>query len=70
MAEVIYSDGAAPPAPPTDATPDADIEGLRAELKAWEKSFAQTHDGKKPGRADIKAEPSIGRRLPPLFDSL
>lgn len=33
---------------------------LRLELKAWEKSFAATHDGKKASREDIKQNPNIG----------
>lgn len=34
---------------------------LRAELKAWEKAFAATHQGRKAGREDIKQHPDIGR---------
>lgn len=34
---------------------------LRADLKAWEKEFASTHDGRKAGREDIKQHPLIGR---------
>ena len=33
---------------------------LKAELKAWERSFQQEH-GRKPGKADIKADPAIGK---------
>lgn len=39
------------------------ITTLRQELKAWEKTFAASHDGRKAGRDDIKANPEIGMRL-------
>lgn len=32
----------------------------RAELKRWENEWAQSHDGAKPGRQDIKNNPDIG----------
>ncbi|KAK8206816.1 regulatory particle non-ATPase [Zalaria obscura] len=35
------------------------ITTLRQELKAWEKTFAASHDGRKAGRDDIKANPEI-----------
>jgi hypothetical protein len=35
---------------------------LRADLKKWETEWAQSHDGKKPGRDDIKRNVDIGRR--------
>ncbi|KAL9616550.1 MAG: hypothetical protein Q9160_008592 [Pyrenula sp. 1 TL-2023] len=35
---------------------------LRADLKAWEKSFAATHDGRKAGRADIKYHVDIAKK--------
>ncbi|KAF2747066.1 hypothetical protein M011DRAFT_467961 [Sporormia fimetaria CBS 119925] len=35
---------------------------LRLELKAWEKSFAATHDGRKAGREDIKADVVISSK--------
>jgi DNA replication regulator SLD2 len=34
---------------------------LRADLKRWETDWAQSHDGKKPGRDDIKRNVDIGR---------
>ena len=33
---------------------------LKKELKDWERKFADTHNGKKPGRDDIKADAAIG----------
>ncbi|KAL2752123.1 hypothetical protein ACRALDRAFT_1083682 [Sodiomyces alcalophilus JCM 7366] len=36
---------------------------LRAELKSWESAWAKSHDGRKPGRGDIKDNPDIG--IPP-----
>lgn len=40
---------------------------LRLELKAWEKSFAIEHQGRKASRKDIKQHPEIGKNcLPPL----
>lgn len=39
---------------------EAQSQQLRAELKTWETSWAQTHDGKKPGRDDIKRNEDIG----------
>lgn len=36
------------------------LTALRRELKKWEKSFAATHEGRKPGREDIKQCPEIG----------
>lgn len=33
---------------------------LRQELKEWEKSFAAANQGRKAGRDDIKAHPTIG----------
>jgi DNA replication regulator SLD2 len=35
-------------------------QALRQELKQWENDWVKTHDGKKPGRADIKANEDIG----------
>jgi 26S proteasome regulatory subunit N12 len=40
---------------------------LRLELKAWEKSFASQHDGRKAGREDIKANATICMRATPQF---
>lgn len=34
---------------------------LRTTLKEWEKSFALSHDGRKPGKDDIKACPEIAK---------
>jgi len=34
---------------------------LRLELKAWEKEFATTNEGRKASREDIKKNPEIGR---------
>jgi DNA replication regulator SLD2 len=36
---------------------------IRSELKAWESQWSSTHDGKKPGREDIKNNPDIGKCL-------
>lgn len=35
---------------------------LRADLKAWEKSFAAAHDGRKADRADIKRHPEVAKK--------
>lgn len=35
-------------------------QALRQELKLWENAWAQSNNGKKPGRADIKANEDIG----------
>lgn len=35
-------------------------QALRLELKQWENDWVKTHEGKKPGRADIKANEDIG----------
>ena len=43
---------------------DEKSKDLRAELKRWENEWAQTHDGKKPGRQDIKDNAEIGRLTP------
>lgn len=37
-----------------------DIETLRGEIKAWEKAFADTHNGKRPSRNDVKRDETIG----------
>jgi DNA replication regulator SLD2 len=39
---------------------EAQSQAIRAELKSWESSWARTHEGKKPGRNDIKGNPEIG----------
>jgi len=33
---------------------------LRLDLKKWETEWAKRHEGKKPGRGDIKHNPDIG----------
>ncbi|KAL7951470.1 DNA replication/checkpoint protein [Trichoderma barbatum] len=35
---------------------------VRADLKQWEADWAKTHDGKKPGREDIKNTPVIAQK--------
>lgn len=39
---------------------EAKSQALRLELKQWENDWVKTHDGKKPSRADIKANEEIG----------
>lgn len=39
------------------------LTALRVELKEWEKLFAAAHEGRKPGREDIKRCPEIGLSL-------
>ena len=38
------------------------VTTLRQELKAWEKTFAATHEGRKAGREDIKSDASIAAK--------
>jgi hypothetical protein len=38
---------------------------LKKELKDWEKTFADSHNGCKPKREDIKAATAIGMRTSP-----
>lgn len=38
---------------------EAQSKDLRLELKTWESDFAKSHNGSKPGRDDIKANPKI-----------
>lgn len=45
----------------TKALYEEKSKDLRAQLKRWENEWAQTHDGKKPGRQDIKDNAEIGR---------
>lgn len=54
----------------TSTTPElADhCNAIRAELKAWEKDFANNNAGRKAGRADIKANQDIGTPLPVMAD--
>ena len=40
---------------------------LRAELKAWEGEWGTAHDGRKPGRDDIKQNSHIGAQ--PAFSA-
>lgn len=40
----------------------ADCHELRAQLKEWEKSFADTNSGRKPGKEDIKKNPDIAAK--------
>ena len=39
-----------------------DIDMLKAELKAFEQSFRETH-GRKPGSADIQERPEMGETV-------
>lgn len=48
---------------PTKAEYELQSQKLRAELKTWETSWAKSHDGKKPGRGDIKSNADIGEYL-------
>jgi len=43
-----------------DHSLDITALALRAELKVWEHDFATTHNGRKAGRADVKANREIG----------
>ncbi|KAG5969614.1 hypothetical protein E4U58_001309 [Claviceps cyperi] len=43
----------------TKALYEKKSKDLRAQLKRWENEWAQTHDGKKPGRQDIKDNAEI-----------
>lgn len=36
---------------------------LRQKLKEWETSYAAAHEGRKPGREDVKKNPEIGKLL-------
>ncbi|KAG5984250.1 hypothetical protein E4U55_005521 [Claviceps digitariae] len=46
----------------TKAEYDEKSRDLRAQLKRWENDWARTHDGKKPGRQDIKDNAEIARK--------
>ncbi|KAI9883236.1 MAG: hypothetical protein M1823_004995 [Watsoniomyces obsoletus] len=37
-------------------------QALRTELKAWERAFAAEHDGRKPGREDIREDANIASK--------
>ena len=50
--------------------PEARSQKLRAELKAWEKTFADANEGRKAGREDIKKHPDIGILGPPQSESI
>ena len=39
---------------------ESQSQELRLELKAWEVEWSNAHDGKKPPRDAIKANPKIG----------
>ncbi|OLN94300.1 DNA replication regulator SLD2 [Colletotrichum chlorophyti] len=41
---------------------ESQSQKLRADLKSWESSWAKSHDGKKPGRDDIKRNPDIAQK--------
>ncbi|KAK5995536.1 DNA replication regulator SLD2 [Cladobotryum mycophilum] len=41
---------------------EARAQRVRADLKQWEADWAQSHDGQKPGREDIKNTPSIAQK--------
>jgi DNA replication regulator SLD2 len=40
---------------------ESQSQQLRIDLKTWETEWAKTHEGKKPGRGDIKANEDIGK---------
>ncbi|KAG6209023.1 hypothetical protein E4U35_007772 [Claviceps purpurea] len=46
----------------TKALYEEKTKDLRAQLKRWENEWAQTHDGKKPGRQDIKDNAEIAQK--------
>ncbi|KAL6877474.1 DNA replication/checkpoint protein [Trichoderma longibrachiatum] len=41
---------------------EAKAQKVRTDLKQWEADWAKTHDGKKPGRDDIKNNPVIAQK--------
>lgn len=47
----------------------AQLKSLKDALKNWERRFSATHDGKKPSREDIKADPAIAAEYK-LYNSL
>lgn len=47
----------------TRASYEQQSKELRADLKKWESDWADGHNGSKPGRRDIKENPSIGTLL-------
>lgn len=44
----------------TRAEYESTSQQLRIDLKTWETDWAKSHEGKKPGRGDIKANEDIG----------
>ncbi|KAF9873570.1 DNA replication regulator sld2 [Colletotrichum karsti] len=46
----------------TKAEYESQSQNLRTELKSWESSWAKSHDGKKPGRDDIKRNADIAQK--------
>ncbi|KAK1979208.1 DNA replication regulator SLD2 [Colletotrichum cereale] len=46
----------------TRADYETQAQKLRAELKSWETSWAKSHEGKKPGRDDIKRNSDIAQK--------
>ncbi|KAK2770799.1 DNA replication regulator sld2 [Colletotrichum kahawae] len=46
----------------TKADYESQSQKLRAELKSWETLWAKSHDGKKPGRDDIKRNADIAQK--------
>ncbi|GKT55593.1 DNA replication regulator SLD2 [Colletotrichum tofieldiae] len=46
----------------TRADYESQSQQLRAELKSWETSWAKSHEGKKPGRDDIKRNADIAQK--------
>lgn len=46
---------------PSSAEPQpAQALKLRQELKDWERAFANSHDGRKPTREEVKKDAKIG----------
>ncbi len=41
---------------------DTEAQSIRGELKAWESNWANSHEGRKPGRDDIKQNQDIGKQ--------
>ncbi|RGP68165.1 DNA replication regulator sld2 [Fusarium longipes] len=46
----------------TRAEYESQSQQLRIDLKTWETDWAKSHDGKKPGRENIKANPDIAAK--------
>ncbi|KAI1608950.1 DNA replication regulator SLD2 [Exophiala viscosa] len=47
---------------PKSATLQKQADTLRAALKDFERTFAATHDGRKPGKSEIKADVAIAKK--------